>query len=369
MSGLDQLGPVARPRHALMHTRSALARREITVGFLGGSITASKTGTRWPEPFLAWLVDAHPGVRLTVENAALGATGSDLAVFRVQSEIIDRACDLVFVEYAVNDFDQPTARRNRTREGLLRQLAAAPCDVVLVYTFRAEMLPDMEAGRVPPSIAEFETLADHYGLTSIWMGLHSLREVQRGLLTWPEWLPDGLHPEQRGSLSYAQSVIATLAPALSREDTCAPATRAPALPPLLTPGAWQRAGFVPFRSVHLHGPWSVRRWHTCLGMDRALHSTAPGAGLSFDFEGRGLVLGFDFGRMSGEVRYRVDGGAWGTTQRERAPWVGDSGWFRPEVIAEDLPAGRHRFELETISAVHVGGIAATTTIAFFGVLQ
>jgi hypothetical protein len=369
MSGLDQLGPVARLRNTFVPTRSALARRAITVGFLGGSITAPHTGTRWPEPFLAWLVDAHPGVRVTVENAALGATGSDLAVFRVQSEIIDRACDLVFVEYAVNDFDQPTARRHRTREGLLRQLATAPCDVVLVYTFRAEMLPDMEAGRVPPSIAEFETLADHYGLTSIWMGLHSLREVQRGLITWGEWLPDGLHPEQRGSLSYAQSVVATLAPAISREDVAATTTRAPALPPLLTPGAWERVGFVPYRSVNLRGPWSARRAGACRGMDQVLHSTAPGTALSFDFEGCGLVLGFDFGRASGEVRFRVDGGEWRATARERPAWVGDSGWFRPEVIAEGLPYGPHHFELETISTVHAGALAAVTIIVFFGVLQ
>jgi hypothetical protein len=369
MSAFAQLGPVARPRHTLGHTRSALARREITVGFLGGSITAPKTGTRWPEPFLAWLIDTHPSVRVTVENAALGATGSDLAVFRVQSEILDRGCDLVFVEFAVNDFDQPTARRNRTREGLLRRLAVAPCDVVLVYTFRAEMLPDMETGRIPPSIAEFETLADHYGLTSIWMGLHSLREVQRGLLTWPEWLPDGLHPEQRGSLSYAQSVVAALAPTLVRDEVAAATKRASALPPLLTPGAWERVGFVPYRNVNLRGPWSVRRCTLCQVMDRVLHSTSPGAGLSFEFEGRGLVLGFDFGRRSGEVRCRVDGGDWRTTARDRPTWVGDSGWFRPEVIAEDLPTGRHRFELEIVSAVSTDGIAATTTIAFFGVLQ
>jgi hypothetical protein len=62
-------------------------------------------------------------------------------------------------------------------------------------------------------------------------------------------------------------------------------------------------------------------------------------------------------------------GEWRATARERPAWVGDAGWFRPEVIADDLPASRHRFELETISAVHAGGLAATTTIAFFGVLQ
>jgi hypothetical protein len=42
MTCLDQLGPVAHLRRLLGHTRCALARREITVGFLGG-IAATTT--------------------------------------------------------------------------------------------------------------------------------------------------------------------------------------------------------------------------------------------------------------------------------------------------------------------------------------
>jgi hypothetical protein len=66
----------------LTRSRAAVARGALTVGFLGGSITAPKTGTRWPEPFQRWLVDRFPGLRLVIENAALGATGSDLGAFR-----------------------------------------------------------------------------------------------------------------------------------------------------------------------------------------------------------------------------------------------------------------------------------------------
>ena len=40
----------------------------------------------------------------------------------VKDEILARGCDLVFVEYATNDYGEPTDRRTRTREGLLRQL-------------------------------------------------------------------------------------------------------------------------------------------------------------------------------------------------------------------------------------------------------
>lgn len=366
---LQVFGPVLRHRRALARSRAALTRGALTVGFLGGSITAPKTGSRWPEPFAGWLTQRFPSARHTLENAALGATGSDLAAFRVQPEIIARACDLVFVEYAVNDVGTPTARRNRSREGVLRQLAAAGADIVLVYTFCPEMLPDLEAGRVPPSVAEFEALAEPYGIGSVWMGLHALREVQQGLMTWPEWLPDGLHPEQRGSLCYAQSVVAFCEAEWSNPALGAGLAGRPALPAPMHAGSWEKVAPLDLALPERFGAWTLRRWFSCLGMDRALHTSAPGARLRIPFEGRGLLLGFDFGRLSSEVRYRVDGGEWTTTQRDRPDWCGDSGWYRPVLVADDLPPGAHVCDLETLAVAVPRASGTITTIGLIGVIR
>jgi lysophospholipase L1-like esterase len=369
VNAADALGPVLRHRRSLNRSRAALANGRLTLGFIGGSITAPKTGTRWPEPFAAWVAQRFPQVRLVVENAALGATGSDLGAFRAEPEIIARECDLVLVEYAVNDFGQPTERRNRTREGLLRQLLAAGCDVVFVYTFCPEMLPDMQAGRVPASVAEFEALADHYGVGSVWMALQSWREVERGLLTWSEWLPDGLHPENRGSLSYAQSVIAFCEAEWGTASAAAAWLNRPALPAALTPGCWDRVSRLPLAEVTFTSPWSLRRWSGCLGMTQALHTTVPGAALNFSFTGRGLLLGFDFGRLSAELRYRVDGGAWEETKRDRPAWAGDSGWFRPTLVADSLAPGVHAFELQTQAVPVAGGCGTVTTLGLIGIIH
>lgn len=363
------LGPVLRHRRPLTRSRSAAAAGRLTVGFLGGSITAPKTGTRWPEPFAGWLAARFPDTRLLIENAALGATGSDLAAFRAQPEIIARGCDLVFVEYAVNDFGTPTERRSRAREGVLRQLIASGADVVIVYTFCAEMLPDMQAGRVPPSVAEFEELAELYGLGSVWMGLQAWNEVRRGLMTWSEWLPDGLHPEERGSLSYAQSVIAFCEAEWGQGQPTAQWLGRPALPPALQAANWEKTTSLDLALPTLRGPWSLRRWFTCLGMDRALTTSVPGATLRCAFDGRGLVVGFDFGRLSSEVRYRLDGGEWQQTQRDRPDWCGDSGWYRPTVVADDLTPGRHVFELETLDVAVPRGRGTVTTIGLLGVIH
>ncbi len=367
MNETDSLGPVVRRRGDLAHTRAALAQGRLTVGFLGGSITDPSTFNRWPEPLAGWLADAQPGVHLTIENAAIGATGSDLAAVRATPDIVGRGCDLVFVEYAVNDLGTEPGLRARTREGVLRQLLRTDkCDVVIIYTYGPDMQADLLAGRVPASIADFELLAEHYGLNSIWVGLHSLREVQRGVMTWEEWLPDGLHPESRGSLSYAQAVMAFLSEAIARP---AKAAARPALPPALTVGAWENMSRVSFDAVERTGPWAVQRSQLCRGVDQLLISSAPGAGLKLKFTGRGLVLGFDFGKTAGEIRYRMDGGEWVTTRRDCPGWAGTLGWLRSHVITDTLPAGPHTFELVTLPGATVEVRGTRTAIGFFAVIE
>ena len=336
-------------RSPLRKTRQALQSGKLTVGFIGGSITDERPGCNWPEPVTAWLVETFPGARIQVENVGIGATGSDLAVFRAERDLIRRGCDLVFIEFAVNDAGEPTDKRMRTREGLLRKLKSGlGADLVFVYTYQQTMYAEMQRGEMPASIAEFEQLAEYYQIGSVWMGLHALREVQAGHMRWEEWLPDGLHPQQRGSLSYGQVVAAYLQPEL-----CGPAPEPAAgalLPAPLHPANWEHAFSLPFEQVQLAGPWVVKRWVRHAWLDYVLQTAAPGARLSFDFTGRGLQLGFDFGKSSAEFRYRIDGGAWLTSQRDRPDWCGVEGWFRPILLADDLPLAGHHFELEVTHA-------------------
>lgn len=376
---------IVNRRGTLPHTVDKLAKGELTVGFIGGSITDGRPGHNWPEPVARWLVETFPKARISVENAGIGATGSDLASFRAKRDLIDTGCDLVFVEFAVNDNDVPAERRGRTREGLLRQLLAdGRRDVVIVYTYCQDMYEDMMAGRVPPSIAEFEALAEHYGLNSVWMGKHALEEVKLGRLRWEEWLPDGLHPTQRGSLSYGASVIGFLWDALRSEaagsaaEAGATATGAPAvngsaqaeavLPEPLHAGHWQHARLVPFEEMRTEGPWMAKRWVTLQWIDRALTTAAVGAKLRFAFEGTVLALAFDFGKRAAEFRYRIDGGEWQVSSRERPDWCGDSGWLKLEVLADGLTPGRHEAELEVVHGGRPDCQGTNFDLAFAGIV-
>jgi hypothetical protein len=334
-------------RNPLWRTRQALQQGALTLGFMGGSITDSRAGWNWPEPVIRWFKAAYPDVRLRVENGAIGATGSDLAVFRAKETLLNPDCDLVFIEYAVNDGSLAPELRSRTQEGLIRKLLQSPGrDVILVYTFAQDFYNDMLADRVPPTIAGLERLGEYYGLSSIWMSLYALREVTSGLMRWEEWLPDGLHPQAYGSLSYGRSVIAFLEQELSSENP--PACSRPEMPHALNPLNWSEATLLPLEQVCTHGPWTLRRWYGCPFIREVWDTAAVGASLEFGFFGRGLVLGFDFGNQSAELAYRVDEGSWKETVRERFDWAGLTGWFRLEHIDDELALERHHFEMRVV---------------------
>lgn len=360
---------IQQSRSGLPRLQRALASGVARIGFLGGSITDQKTGARWSEVVLAWFSVTYPQVRLIVENAAIGATGSDLAAFRASRDIIARDCDIVFIEYAVNDQGTPPVQRRRSREGLLRQLLAEPRDIVLIYTFMQDHYADMAAGRTPASVADFEALGTHYQLGSVWVGLHALREVEAGLLRWDEWLPDGLHPEHRGSLSYGEAVIAYLRRELLACPAPVAAPAGPALPPALDPLCWEHVSQIPYASILRSGPWTERRWGQLNWIDQVLHCTAPGAKLTARFEGHTLVAAFDFGSTSSEIRWRIDEGPWQASDRDRPAWAGASGWFRPIILAENLGPGPHSLDLETVRSARPEATGCTTDLVFLGVVK
>lgn len=364
-------GAVWKHRNPLVHTRKALEEGQLTVGFIGGSITDARPRNNWPEPVIAWLVEQYPQARIIVENAAIGATGSELAVFRAKRDLIHRGCQLVFIDYAVNDSGEPTDKRQRTREGLVRKLLAdGSRDVVFTHTFMQSMYAAMSEGGVPDTIAELETLADHYGIGSVWMGLYALEEVRKGRMRWEEWLPDGLHPTHRGSLSYAQSVIAFLEKELyNQHNQRLEVFDVPQLPAPLHPHHWGDATLLPLTEVRTEGPWVIRRWPFYEWIDQVLETAAVGAKLAFAFEGRGLSLGFDFGKTSAEFRYRIDGGDWVTIFRERPEWCGDDGWYRDCFLGDELEPGQHQIELEVIHGDRPECRGTNFRLAHIGVIR
>src|SRR5436853_5175278 len=87
-------------RAGLPHILGKLAgSNTVRIAYLGGSITAQEG---WRPKTLKWFRDQFPAAKVQEINAAIGGTGSDLGVFRLKHDVLDKDPDLLFIEFAVN---------------------------------------------------------------------------------------------------------------------------------------------------------------------------------------------------------------------------------------------------------------------------
>lgn len=334
------------PRQPLVFFPKALAKKRINIGFLGGSITEARVPHNWPETLVAKIAQGHPGMSIQVENAALGATGSDFGLMRVDHDIIVKKPDLVFLEYAVNDWWTPSHDRIAAIEGLIRKLIQAGIlDIILVYTFSREMIPFLQKNELPPSVADFEKLANHYGINAVFVGYGAYQQYLQGMFKFEAWLPDGLHPLEFGSHIYGELVFDFLSQLLSN----------PLAPRKMPTNAfldthWEKMEIIPLAAIQYTFPFVLKRHANQVFSPYVLSTKTEGAMLSFSFRGTGLMMTFDFGKHSGEVRYQIDAGPWQTTSRDRPSWVGSSGWLRTYKMVEQLPNREHTITLITQTA-------------------
>jgi lysophospholipase L1-like esterase len=197
---------------------------EVHVAYLGGSITAQEG---WRPKTLAYFQKTYPNAKVSQINAAIGGTGSDLGVFRLQRDVLDHAPDLLFVEFAVNDGGTAPEKIFKCMEGIVRQTwrAYPNCDICFVYTLVEGFAPTLQEGKFPRAASAMEKIAEHYGIPSIHMGLKVAQLAKEGKLILKAPLPktdeerkaagdktlfspDGVHPyPQTGHELYLESIV------------------------------------------------------------------------------------------------------------------------------------------------------------------
>lgn len=336
----------------------ATAGGELRVAYLGGSITAADG---WRSLTTAHLRTLFPKLAITEIPAGLPGTGSDLGVFRLGRDVLRHRPDLLFVEFAVNDATTPPERIGRTMEGIVRQVwhANPHTDICFVYTVSTPGLPDLAAGRFPPAARAMETIAAHYGIPSIHLGVEVAQRLAAGSLVFkapgapddaPTFSPDGVHPTATGHRLYFGVVERSL-PAL----LTAPAPRPTVLPPPLHADNWEHATLRLVDDTSRQGPWTpvAPDDPNLHGVTKNLlpptwRTAEPGAAIAFEFRGRRFGLLGIGAPDSGEFRVTVDdlppvtdtlfdAYASPTFCRQRP-------WFFPG----ELPDGPHRVRVELL---------------------
>ena len=174
----------------------------VTVGYIGGSITEGATayaGNAWADVTHKW-IKKHISDNAEFVNAGMSGTSSALGNLRAQRDLLDRGCDLVFVEYAVND-NQHDEYHRRSFEALLRTLLeheSKPA-VVIVLCVTESASED----RYKP----METVASYYDLPIVDTRRAAHFIFQNTDMTYVDFAPDNIHPHNFGHKMMADMVI------------------------------------------------------------------------------------------------------------------------------------------------------------------
>jgi lysophospholipase L1-like esterase len=311
--GAEELAPLVEcsPRGGLSNFFEKVKTKgaEVRVAYLGGSITAQEG---WRPKTLAHFQKAYPDAKVSQVNAAIGGTGSDLGVFRLQRDVLEHKPDLLLVEFAVNDAGQAPERIVRQIEGIVRQAYRSNprLDVCFVYTVTDSLIKPLYEGKMQRSASAMETVAAHYGIPSIHLAVDVARMAKEGTLllkakkpTTDEeraavgdkvlFAPDGVHPyPDTGHELYFQAI----ARSLPKIEAAATGVVAHELKAPLVADNYENAKMIPIERAKLSGGFKrlesadamVKRFGNRLpGLHRA---NQPGEALTFKFRGRSAAI-------------------------------------------------------------------------------
>lgn len=177
----------------------AKAGEDVYIAAIGGSITEGEGAKPYMncyafQTYMKFLTEyAGGGSNVHFINAGISGTPSTLGVLRYQRDVIDKneghQPDLVIVEFAVNDGDDPT--KGETYEGLVRHILQAENDPAVVLVFSVFQSKWNLQDRLQP-------IGEYYGLPMVSIKDAVVPRLNDGSLTDAKFFNDQYHPTTYG---------------------------------------------------------------------------------------------------------------------------------------------------------------------------
>lgn len=281
--------------------------KELTIGYFGGSITegagaTDPSKTCWRALITVWFKNKYPKCHINEIQGAIGGTGSELGSFRCQTDLLSGNPDLVFVEFAVNDYGKKAEDIQRYMDGIVRQIWRKDLntDIVFVYTITKEMAEACKDGEVPYSVKAHQEIADYYEIPSVNLGVKLLENIKDGKDTWEELLVDYVHPSDAGYLIYTEEMKSFLSKHLAEGATVrqfkAPLSERPCENGRLADG-WEL----------YQGLWEKDSNTLADRYPHMLVCNTAGAELEYHFKGKAIGLYYLIAPDSGDFEWSIDG--------------------------------------------------------------
>ncbi len=182
--------------------KKAMRGEDITVGFLGGSITqgclSSSPETCYAYLVYQWWCERFPDAKVNYVNAGIGGTTSQFGVARVCEDLLAYDIDFTVVEFSVND--DGNAHFLETYEGLVRRIYSYKTEpaVLIVNSVRYDDGVNAQEQHVKVGKA--------YGIPCVSMKPTLYEKILDGTYTSRDITEDDLHPNDEGHWLMAQVI-------------------------------------------------------------------------------------------------------------------------------------------------------------------
>ena len=321
--------------------------KKCVLGYFGGSITegagASTPASCYRALVTEWFRSRYPDAEIREIQAAIGGTGSDLGMYREETDLLTNGPDLVFLEFAVNDGGVPYERILRQGETILKKLYAHNpyAEVVTILTTTGSVCEMLEKGGEYVSRSAYLTLSHHYRIPAIDVGNPLHYAVIRAGGDFHTYTTDTVHPNDAGYAIYTKTITEQLAKWFG--ETAVPDMPAKVvLPEPLCPVLDLDARMIDcgaLDNLRADG-FSLVEESMCGRYPRYFAGTHPGDTFSFTFTGKSAGFYWMLAKDAGDVVVTVDDGA----EKPLRAWDHYCKAFNragPCFFAHDLPYGTH----------------------------
>lgn len=190
-------------------------KKDITVVFLGGGVTASGGGRNYSEQVGYWLRSQYRASHIRVVNVGILHTNTNFGVARFDRDVLSVKPDLVVIDFAADNavsgervLSAPTVTLDTERMIRKAWNADPAMDILLLYTFAEGDRTTWKQGLLPVSAAAQDRVAAHYQLPSIALGVPMSKAVEASGSALNQYLIDEIVPTPRGHELYGDFIDA-----------------------------------------------------------------------------------------------------------------------------------------------------------------
>ena len=316
------------------------SKTSFRIGYFGGSITAGSGASLekncWRAKFTKYITEKYPETEITEINAAIGGTGSDLGLFRMKRDLLSQNPDMIFVEFAVNDYLKDNVQIYM--ENIVRNILLYNKDIIIVfvYTSTLTMFNDCYSkGTIPHSVIAHDKVAEFYNIPVLNMGKVLMDMLEKGEVIKEDIWIDGTHPNDYGYSLYEdfleQNVENLEINIKNKKES---------LTDNLHPNA----------DLYLTANMANNKWKLSNNTlyDRLpdyIYSDNPGDAIEFEFEGSIIGIYTTTEKTSGDFIYSIDGGEEKvcSTWDRYAMQFGRAHYY---MLADDLAYGKHKLTIK-----------------------